>query len=321
MPDDNPGEGIEHSSVRQRQAVEPVYPPAPPNDPPSPPAQGVSNKCVSEAVHAIEDRVSRAEKFMIGLTAAIALFAFGTIIVGIFQWSVMSGQLAEMKSGGADTKAIAIAAGKQADSTKDLADRMKDQAIQTKVIADQAKVSAGAARSAALTAISTLHVSERAYVAFGPPQWDMDRKTIDIQLQNNGHIPSGRVEVVTHEATVNVPTMTAPSNLATAIEKHWERTIFQTIAPNIPMKIVIPIIQMNTERLKSGLQLVMVVGFISYSDGFENSPLIKQLFCVQSLYSIPLKQVLLGPCDPAEYLPKMESVDGYPENQQKNKTN
>jgi len=39
---------------------------------------------------------------MIGLTAAIALFALGSVIVGVLQWSAMEGQLGEMKSSGID---------------------------------------------------------------------------------------------------------------------------------------------------------------------------------------------------------------------------
>jgi len=41
--------------------------------------------------------MGRAEKIMAWLTGAIALFALGSVIVGVLQWNVMSGQLDEMK--------------------------------------------------------------------------------------------------------------------------------------------------------------------------------------------------------------------------------
>jgi len=335
MPDDKSSEGIQQESVQQVASPGTVIPPAPPYNPPSPPAQSVSDSRMEGAIHAVEDRVKRAEWLMIGLTAGIVLLTLGLVIVGILQWRVMSGQLGEMKSSSGQTDqlisktgTLAENAGKQADRSKDLADRMKDQADRTKTIAEQAviqanaaTVAANAAKSAAQTAISTLHVSERAYVAFGAPQWSMEQKTIDIRIENDGRIPSGKVEVVAHEATVDVPTVDAVSNLATATEKHWQRTIFQTIIPTVPMSIKIPIVKMDSERLKTGLQLVMVVGFISYNDGFDDSPITREPFCVQSLYSVPLKQVLLSPCDPVEYLPRMELVDGYPNNEQSGKPN
>ena len=45
---------------------------------------------------------------MIWLTAAIAFFALCSVVVGVCQWSAMSGQLREMKSGGVDTGILAI---------------------------------------------------------------------------------------------------------------------------------------------------------------------------------------------------------------------
>lgn len=164
MPDDSPGEGVEQRPVQERPVVKPIDPPAPPNDPPSPPAQSVANNGMEEAVHAIEDRVKRAEWLMIGLTAGIVLLTLGLVIVGILQWSAMSGQLAEMKSGGKDTHALAVAAGRQAEAAGKQADRMKDQADQTKAIAEQARIQAVTALASVTNQERQLALTDRAWI-------------------------------------------------------------------------------------------------------------------------------------------------------------
>ena len=102
----------------------------------------------------IDDRVKKGERWMIGLTSAIALSALCSVVVGGLQWSTMMGQLSEMKSGGSDTHNLAVAAGNQAiaasgqaGSMQLLADRMKEQAERTKDLADQARISAATAKS------------------------------------------------------------------------------------------------------------------------------------------------------------------------------
>ena len=119
----------------------------------------------------IDDRVKRAERWMIGLTIAIAFFALCSVVVGVFQWQVMSGQLHEMRSGSgqtdqliAKTGTLASNAGTQAARTKDLADRMKDQADRTKIIAEQAVISADAAKNAAVTSEKAMTVGNRPWV-------------------------------------------------------------------------------------------------------------------------------------------------------------
>ncbi len=127
-----------------------------------------------------------------------------------------------MHESSSDTHALATAAGNQATWTqrlatntdiesghmKDLADRMKEQADRTKDLANEAKAqvavaksAADAARSAADTAKDTLHVSERAYLTLGTPTNDFQNKRMDVPVFNGGHIPSGPVQIVMHEAT------------------------------------------------------------------------------------------------------------------------
>jgi hypothetical protein len=94
---------------------------------------------------------------------------------------VTAGTYIEIKTGSADTHDLAVAAGKQADRTKDLADRMKEQADGTKVIADQAIIQAQVARSAANTASESLRDVQRAFLVL---------KEIDAQRINSA-LPKG----------------------------------------------------------------------------------------------------------------------------------
>ncbi len=87
-------------------------------------------------VQDIEDRVKRAERWMIGLTAAIALSALCGVVVGFLQWHTLRGQLGEMKSSGKDTRELVEAA----------------------------KTSADAAKSAANTAVATLEAARKSFV-------------------------------------------------------------------------------------------------------------------------------------------------------------
>lgn len=63
---------------------------------------------------------------------------------------------------------------------------------------------AGAARDAANTAEKALHTTERAYVVTGAPVLNASTKIVAMTVINAGHIPSGKVRIVVHEATIPV---------------------------------------------------------------------------------------------------------------------
>jgi len=84
------------------------------------------------------------------------------------------------------------------------------------------------------------------------------------------------------------------------------------------MGLKIPTIKMNADRLKSGLQLIIIAGFVSYTDGFNDTPKKSWPFCVQTSFHTIFNEVYMTNCDPSEYLPKLETVDGYPNNEQQN---
>jgi len=128
MPDDKPGEGIQKEPTQQVAAPEPVDPPPPPDTPHSTAGESESDEEMKRDVKDIDYRVKRAERWMIGLTFAIAFFALCTVVVAILQWRVMSGQLAEMKNGGTDTHDLAVAATTQSQAMEIAAEAQRTQA-------------------------------------------------------------------------------------------------------------------------------------------------------------------------------------------------
>jgi hypothetical protein len=50
---------------------------------------------------------------------------------------------------------------------------------------------------------TALQVTERAYITIGSPTLDTTMKIANFFLSNTGHIPSGKIEIVVHEATMN----------------------------------------------------------------------------------------------------------------------
>ena len=97
MPDDSPGDSIGQQPINESSNVESINSPLPPNDPPGPAAEGISREEIQSEVKNIEDRVKRAEKWMIGLTGAIVISAFCSIGVGLLQWDAMKRQLNVMR--------------------------------------------------------------------------------------------------------------------------------------------------------------------------------------------------------------------------------
>jgi hypothetical protein len=177
------------------------------------------------------------------------------------------------------------------------------------------KAAADAAKSAADTAKNALHISERAYITDGAANIDATKKAINLPILNGGHIPSGPVEVIIHETTVTTSVPTTTVDLKGAGERHWGRYNFQSIPLGWPLAITIPAPQISASFLTSGRQMVIVAGFITYNDGFPDTPQQQWFFCQKTTYQTTMKQLLIGPCNPNENtLRIMESLDGYPNN-------
>jgi hypothetical protein len=222
-------------------------------------------------------------------------------------------QVAQLKRQAGDTHDLAVQAKNQADRTKDMADRMKDQADRTKTIADQAIIQAKAAKSAAETADKALHISERAYVVAATPSMNVASNLVTLPIVNTGHIPSGAVKAVIHEATL-VITPGSPTN--SSIETHWKNYTLESVPTNgetLSFNIATP--NADAAQLKSGNQQVLIVGTISYNDGFRDDPDQQWSFCFGDAVTPQNKDLGWVVCDSALYLSQAIATDHYPQNE------
>lgn len=166
-----------------------------------------------------------------------------------------------------------------------------------------------------------LHVTERAYITVGSPTLDATTKFITLFLSNSGHIPSGNIEVVVHEATMNLSTPNIEANIFDAVEYHWKRHRLSGIPPSINfMGLMVPAPQFSEDKFtpQGAYQAVVVAGSVSYSDGFPDDGPQTWPFCFGSVYHLTLKQIFLVPCDPGLVIPQMENHDGYPSHEASN---
>ncbi len=174
---------------------------------------------------------------------------------------------------------------------------------------------ASAAKKSASTASDALHVSERAYLIVGAVTLDMSKKVITVPIVNTGRIPSGKVEVVVHDATILA--IWQPSKEFKVIEKHWKRHHLKSIPAGYSNVLDIPITETSEGGLAGGGQQVIVAGTLTYNDGFSDTPPRIFPFCKESVYHKVLKEVIVTECDPSDKLPTLEHIDGYPNNEEK----
>jgi len=157
---------------------------------------------------------------------------------------------------------------------------------------------------------SALHVQERAYLTIGPPVllvWD---RIVQIPINNDGKVPSGRIEVVIHEQTLDVE-----SGRAITRGYAWKH---KTLGPARPgaatVVLAVPVKSGIPAKILTGRQGMLIAGVITYNDGFADDPSASWSFCVQS--HVPTaNQIPWTQCDPNLVLPWMEKVDGFPNNE------
>jgi len=179
---------------------------------------------------------------------------------------------------------------------------------------------ANAAEQSAKTANVALHISEKAYISVGFPLLDLTKMAVSLPLSNSGRIPSGAVEVVAHEVTAD-RTPIAPANVL--VEYHWKRFRLPSIAPgssltgrdNPSLLMVLP--AASRDKIETGYETVTVAGRVTYNNGFPEDHPETRLFCSSTIYHLIEKQIVWVSCDPASLIPRMESVDGFPNNEQK----
>ncbi len=172
-----------------------------------------------------------------------------------------------------------------------------------------------AAESAANTAVETLHVTERAYIAIDEPTIDVQQKVVTLPIFNVGHIASGEVQVVVHQAITNVtnpPSVSLPNAIVI-----WQKHHFDSAIPGKHLSILVPFATMRPEILNNGHQAIYVAGTVAANDGFPDTPPQTGTFCFMTKFIPILGHVELSPCDAASLLPLMEAIDGYPNNEMK----
>ncbi len=197
---------------------------------------------------------------------------------------------------------LAVAA-RNAKTAEDTLGEMKKGGPDTHTLAESTK-------SAAKTAKDTLHISERAYVTEGIAQIDTAKTAIAIPLVNSGHIPSGGIDVILYEATFNPPVVSELGiSFNYIVERHKSITHLSAMAPGSPFAITVPGPKMSADLLGKGLQMIIVVGTISYNDGFPDSPQQHSAICVNTTYHTVTKQLLLVPCNAMAEFPKFDRLD------------
>ncbi|MGH9689879.1 MAG: hypothetical protein ACRD4C_02025 [Candidatus Acidiferrales bacterium] len=116
----------------------------------------------------IEDRLKGAEKWMIWLTAAIALFVLCSVIVGALQWSVIKGGSVDTHALAKSAKTQAAKMGNMSDAADKIQQAARDMAAQEKIIADNAQMSLKASNAQSQkvfnASINSAHLDQRAWV-------------------------------------------------------------------------------------------------------------------------------------------------------------
>lgn len=173
MPDDNSGESVKRQPVENGARVEVIIAPMLPQHPSGIPTQAIPEQPKKTEIQIIEDRVKRAEWWMIWLTAAIAFSGLCGVVVGYMQWR-------EISAGSTDTHTLAQAADTQAKKMADMSTaankiRMaaENMVVQDQRIADNAQKALEASnrqsKAALDTSIAAFRLDQRAWIAAVEP--------------------------------------------------------------------------------------------------------------------------------------------------------
>jgi hypothetical protein len=165
---------------------------------------------------------------------------------------------------------------------------------------------------------TALHVTERAYITTGRPTLDQTNKAISFFINNKGHIPSGNIEIIVHEATVNSSVPNVNPDISKSGEYYWQRHHLAPLPPgDDAFGLAVPVRAFDASKytLDGVYQSILVAGQISYFDGFPDDGSQQWLFCFETVYHLILKQIFVVPCEPEKVIPQMENRDGYPRNE------
>jgi hypothetical protein len=180
-------------------------------------------------------------------------------------------------------------------------------------------------RQSVNVASDTLTVSQGANIYTGTPtiQYTEGTTTLYIPLTNGGHIPSGPLEFVAHQLLqerqpVIPPVIRIPNSPMFRTARYsWHRYRQEANPPGSTNTFHIPINEAIKDRVETGYQGFVVAGRISYGDGFPHDQIKTWPVCIKTIYLITEKEINLEPCNSEEFIPKMEKLDGYPSNEDK----
>jgi hypothetical protein len=167
--------------------------------------------------------------------------------------------------------------------------------------------------------LSAMKIGQRAYVTAGSPQLDAGSKTVTFYLSNGGRMPSGPIEAVVHEATVNSASPNLKPDPRNAVEYHWKRSKLAPMPAGLDLfGLVVPVPDFSEQKFtpEGAYQAMLIAGRLTYSDGFPDDGQQEWPFCFQSVYHLALKKIFFVPCEAALVIPRMESRDGYPLNEE-----
>lgn len=177
------------------------------------------------------------------------------------------------------------------------------------------KRSTDAAEKAANTAEKAVHLSERAYITTSVPDLIIPQKFVSFSINNNGRMPSGAADITVHWFTVPVVDPHSDRiDLAAAIDKHWQTKHLTSVSPVTPFIMKLPVSKVTQQFIEIGSEQVIVVGFITYNDGFPDTPTQRWPFCANSGYHTIMKVAYMTPCDPDNVINGAQLADGYPNN-------
>lgn len=78
-----------------------------------------------------------------------------------------------------------------------------------------------------------------------------------ITFNNIGHIPSGRLEIITHEATINLESSSQIPDLKKAAEWHWSQSIEQALPPGPGLTVNVPVALVSETKMQQGSQTIL----------------------------------------------------------------
>jgi hypothetical protein len=163
---------------------------------------------------------------------------------------------------------------------------------------------------------ATLSLANRAYIISGATQIDEFNGTLTLPLRNTGRIPSGRVVVVIHTATVNAVKPHLFPDVNAAAGSAWQQRTFNSLLPGDTQEVVVQLQKFFPKRVAQALQMIVIGGQIIYNDGLPDDQLNRKSFCTRTIYDDNAAQISWSDCDPDTVLPQLVALDGYPKSQQ-----